>query len=198
MEQSAKNQKRIVALGILILVVAISIVLFYYGKNPDRVAALKEYRYLGAFLVSLIGNATVLMPGIVLPVLSGLGVVFYPVTGIMGPVLVGVAGGAGAAVGEMVGYTAGYSGRSIVQSQKKHYEKLEGWVRRWGTMAVFLGALLPLFFDLIGIAAGVLRYPLWKFVLICWLARTILYTGVVIAVALGWKATIPLLAGGLF
>ncbi|MDD4859197.1 MAG: VTT domain-containing protein [Dehalococcoidales bacterium] len=191
----SKIPKRIIGVATLLLVIVISLGLFYYGKNPERVAALKEYRYLGAFLVSLIGNATVLLPGIVLPVLSGLGLVFYPVTGIMGPILVGVAGGAGAAIGELVGYTAGYSGRNILQSQKKHYARLEGWIQKWGTLAIFFGALLPLFFDLIGIAAGALRFPLWKFILICWIARTILYVGVVVAICLGWEATLPIFTG---
>ena len=183
-------KKWIIPLLILLLVIAISISLFFYGRNPERVAELKSYRYLGAFLVSLIGNATVLLPGIVLPILSGLGVVFYPVTGLVGPIVVGLAGAAGAAIGEIVGYMAGYSGRGIVENSRL-YERLANWVRRWGIIAIFIFTLLPLFFDLVGIAAGILRFPLWKFVLICWLGRTLLYVGVVVAIVLGWEAVLP-------
>ncbi|MBA7648554.1 hypothetical protein ES703_56341 [subsurface metagenome] len=182
-------KRKLIPLLILLLVIAISVVLFFYGRNPEIVAELKSYGYLGAFLISLIGNATVLLPGIVLPILSGLGIVLYPVAGLAGPVMVGLAGGAGAAIGEIVGYMAGYSGRGIVKNSKL-YKRLEDWVRKWGALAIFIFTLVPLFFDLVGLAAGVLRFPLWKFVLICWLGRTLLYVVFVVLAAWGWEAVL--------
>ena len=141
------SRKIIPALTFL-LVVAISVILFFCGRNPDIVAELKSYGYLGAFLISLIGNASILLPGIVLPILSGLGIVLYPVAGLVGPAVVGLAGGAGAAIGEIVGYMAGYSGRGIVRNNKL-YQKLVSWVGRWGVVAIFIFTLFPLFFDLV-------------------------------------------------
>jgi len=190
MLRKERIRKKIVPLLTLFLVIIISIGLFFYGRDPEIVAKLKSYGYLGAFLISLIGNATVLLPGIVLPILSGLGIVLYPVDGLVGPVVVGLAGGAGAAIGEIVGYMVGFSGRGIVENNKL-YERLVGWVRRWGTLAIFIFTLVPLFFDLVGLAAGVLRFPLWKFVLICWLGRTLLYVVFVALAALGWEAVLP-------
>ncbi len=174
----------------LLLIIIISIVLFFYGRDPERVAELQSYGYSGAFLVSLIGNASVLLPGIVLPILSGLGVVFYQGIGLTGPIVVGLAGGAGAAIGEIVGYMAGYSGRGVLE-RSWLYKGSVNRVRRWGAIAIFVFTLVPLFFDLVGIAAGALRFPLWKFVLICWLGRTLLYVGIVVAVALGWEVWLP-------
>ena len=174
----------------LLLIIAISVGLFFCGRNPEIVTGLKSYGYFGAFIISLIGNASVLLPGIVLPILSGWGVLLYPHSGPVGPVMVGLAGGAGAAIGEIVGYMAGYGGRGIVENNKL-YERLVGWVRRWGTLAIFVFALVPLFFDLVGLSAGALRFPLWKFILVCWLGRTILYVSFVLAVALGWEAVLP-------
>ena len=185
-------KKRAVPLLILLVVIAIVVVLFLLGRDPERIAALGNYGYLGAFLISLIGNGTILLPAVVLPLLSGLGAFFYPVKGIMGPVIVGLAGGAGAAIGEIVGYMAGYSGRGIVE-RSKLYRRLVGWVQRWGSLAVFVFALVPLFFDLVGLAAGILRFPLWKFVLVCWLGRTILYVVFIVLAALGWGAVLPYL-----
>jgi len=185
-------KKRVVPLLILLVVIAVVVVLFLLGRDPERIAALGDYEYFGAFLISLIGNGTILLPAVVLPLLSGLGAFFYPVKGIMGPVLVGLAGGAGAAIGEIVGYMAGYSGRGIVEHSKL-YRRLVGWVQRWGSLAVFVFALVPLFFDLVGLAAGVLRFPLWKFVLVCWLGRTILYVVFIVLAALGWGAVLPYL-----
>ncbi len=176
----------------LLLVVAISVGLFLLGRDPELVARLRSYGYLGAFLISLIGNASVLLPGIVLPILSGLGIVMYSATGLAGPVIIGLAGGAGAALGEVVGYMAGYSGRGIVE--RSHlYGRLVAWVRRWGTIAIFIFTLVPLFFDLVGLAAGALRFPLWKFILICWLGRSLLYTVFILLAALGWEAVLPYL-----
>jgi len=183
--------KRIIPLLALLLVIVISVALYYCGRNPEVVAELKGYGYLGAFLISLIGNASVLLPGIVLPILSGLGIFLYHSTvGLAGPVIVGLLGGAGAAIGEIVGYMAGYSGRAVVQSQKRYYQ-LGRWVEKWGAIAIFIFALVPLFFDLVGLAAGALRFPLWKFVLICWLGRTILYVTLVVLAAQGWQAILP-------
>ena len=110
---------------------------------------------------------------------------------IFGPVVIGLLGGMGAAIGEIVGYTAGYSGRGIVRSGR-HYERLESWVRRWGTLGIFIFALLPLFFDLVGLIAGVIRFPLWKFVLVCWLGRTVLYVVIIVLAALGFQVLLPL------
>ena len=185
-------RKKIIPLLTLLLVIAISLVLFFWGRNPEIVAELKSYGYLGAFLISLIGNATVLLPGIVLPILSGLGIVLYPAAGLVSPLIVGLAGGAGAAIGEIVGYMAGYGGRGIVENNKL-YERLVNWVRRWGAVAIFIFALVPLFFDLVGLTAGVLRFPLWKFILVCWLGRTLLYVVFVVLAVLGWEAVLPYL-----
>jgi len=186
----ARVRKRIIPLLALLLVIVISVGLFFYGRNPEIVAELKSYGYLGAFLISLIGNASILLPGIVLPILSGLSIVLYPIVGLVGPIMIGLAGGAGAAIGEIVGYMAGYSGRGIVENNKL-YERLVGWVRRWGTIAIFIFTLVPLFFDLVGLAAGALRFPLWKFILVCWVGRTLLYLVFVVLAALGWKAVLP-------
>jgi len=183
-------RKTIIPLLTLLLVIAISVGLFFCGRNPEIIVELKSYGYLGAFLISLIGNASVLLPGIVLPILSGLGIVLYSAAGLVSPVIVGLAGGAGAAIGEIVGYTAGYSGQAIVRRQRT-YVKLESWVKKWGAVAIFVFTLVPLFFDLVGLAAGALRFPLWKFILVCWLGRTLLYVAFVVLAALGWEAVLP-------
>lgn len=183
-------KKRLIPLLTLLLVLAISVALFFFGRNPGLIAELKGYGYFGAFLISLIGNASILLPGIVLPILTGLGIFFYLDVGLAGPVMVGLAGGVGAAIGELTGYMAGYSGRGLAEKSKLYF-RLVGWVEKWGALAIFIFALVPLFFDLVGLAAGVLRFPLWKFVLVCWLGRTILYVVFIVLAALGWKVVLP-------
>ena len=186
-------KKNFIPILMLLFVIAITVgIYFVYGRHPERLFELKNYAYWGAFLISLIGNATVILPGAVLPILSTIGVVLYPVTGPSGPIIVGLVGGIGAAIGEMTGYMVGYSGRGIVE-RANLYKRLVEWLKRWGTLAIFILSLVPFFFDLAGIAAGVLRFPLWKFILACWLGRTILYVGIVLAAGWGWETVLPYL-----
>lgn len=191
-EEGKKSaRRRLIFVVTLLLVIAITVALqLVYGLHPERLKELKSHFYLGAFLISIIGNATIIFPGAVLVMLSNLGILLYSSTGLYGPIVVGLVGGIGAAIGEITGYVAGYSGREIVE-RKKMYGRVEGWLRKWGAPAIFLFSLIPFVFDLIGIAAGILRFPFWKFLLLCGLGRTILYTVFVTLAALGWKAILP-------
>ena len=177
--------KRLLPLLALLLVVAITVGIFYFYKNyPDRVDQLKSYGYLGAFIISLTFNASLILPTGNILILSVLGAV------LPSAIVVGLVGGAGAAIGEITGYMAGYSGRGIAQ-RSKMYERVEGWMRRWGALTILIMSIVPFIFDLAGIAAGVLRFSFWKFLLLCWLGRTILYIGVALAGAWGWEAVLP-------
>jgi len=168
-------------LASLFLVLIISVGLFYfYGKYPDRIEELKAYGYLGAFVISLILNATVILPVGNIVVLTALGVTLPSAA------LVGLVGGAGAAIGESVGFLAGYSGRGLI-GKEKMYSRVERWMKRWGSLTVFVLSIIPFIFDLVGIAAGALKFPYWKFLILCWLGRTILY----VAFIMGIKIMIP-------
>ncbi len=183
--------RRLLFIVALLLVIAITVALqLTYGLHPERLIELRTQLYWGAFLISIIGNATLIFPGAVLVMLSNLGILLYGSTGLYGPIIIGLVGGVGAAIGETTGYVVGYSGREIV-ARGKMYGRVEKWLRRWGALAIFLFALMPVVFDLIGIAAGILRFPFWKFLLLCGLGRTILYTVFVTLAALGWKAILP-------
>ncbi len=184
---SGRLRGKLIPLSGLLFVIAITVGIFYfYRQYPNNVDELKGYGYLGAFLISLTLNATVILPTGNVVILSALAAIMPSA------ITVGLAGGIGAAIGETTGYIAGYSGRAIVK-KRKMYRQVEGWVRRWGVLIIFLFALLPLIFDLAGIAAGVLRFPFWKFFLICWVGRTLLYILVALAGAWGWEAVLPYL-----
>ncbi|MFC1913011.1 VTT domain-containing protein [Chloroflexota bacterium] len=188
MEKQGWLKRNITPLLTLLLVIAItSAILFFYRNFPDRFAELGSYGYFGAFLISLILNATIILP-------AGNFVVLFTLGGILPlPLAVGLAGGAGAAIGEMTGYAAGYSGRAMVARQEKVYARLEHQVKRWGALTIFFLSLLPLAFDLVGIAAGALRFPVWKFLLFCWLGRTILYISIALFGAWGLETILAYL-----
>ena len=187
-ERPGRLKKKLIPLLTLLLVVAITVGIFFFYKNyPARVDQLRGYGYLGAFLISLTLNATVILP-------AGSFLILFALGGALPlPVVVGLAGGAGAAIGEITGYLAGRSGRAVVVKQGKTYARLEHWVKRWGTLTIFIMSVVPFVFDLVGIAAGVLRFPFWKFLLFCWLGRTILYIVIALLGAWGWEIILPYL-----
>ncbi|MBA7613467.1 hypothetical protein ES703_20717 [subsurface metagenome] len=186
-EDKGRLKKKLIPLLILLVVIAIWVGIFcFYQHYPDKFDQLRGYGYLGAFLLSLLFNATVILP------LGAIGIVFALGAVLPLPVVVGLAGGIGAAIGEITGYMAGYSGRGIAR-RSQMYSRVEGWVRRWGAIAIFIFSLVPFAFDLVGIAAGILRFPFWKFFLLCWAGRTILYIGAALAGAWGWEVALPYL-----
>ncbi len=177
-------KRNLVPILALLFVVGISVgIFFFYRSSPDMLETLEGYGYLGAFLISLTFNATVILPAGNVLVMATLGAV------LPSALLVGLAGGAGAAIGEITGYMAGYSGRGVV-ARWKLYNRMVEWLRRWGMLAIFFLSVIPFFFDLAGIAAGVLRYPLWKFLIACWLGRMVLYIAMAYAGAWGWDVVL--------
>lgn len=187
-KKGGQLRNKLLPLLILLIVITITVGIFYFYQHyPARVDQLKAYGYLGAFLISLTLNGTVILPAGSILIISALGAL------LPSPIVVGLAGGAGAAIGEITGYMAGYSGRGIAEKGQM-YSRVEGWVRRWGALIIFIFSLVPLIFDLVGIVAGVLRFPFWKFLLVCWLGRTILYIIAALAGAWGWEVILRFLS----
>ena len=148
---------------VIAIVVGISVSIFVFR---DRFAELAAIGYPGIFVVSLLGNATVILPAPSLALVFAMG-------SVLPPVLVGLVAGVGEALGELTGYAAGFGGRAVIENQKT-YERLVAWMRRAGGATVFVLSVIPNpFFDLAGIAAGTLGYPVWRFLLFCWLGKTI-------------------------
>jgi membrane protein DedA with SNARE-associated domain len=180
-------RKRLVPLLGLLFVVAVTVGIFYfYRQYPGRIKELQSYSYLGAFIISVTFNATLVLPAGSMVVLVALGV-NMPMPG---PVFVGLVGGAGAAIGEITGYVAGRSGRGLLE-RGELYHHVEQWVKRWGGLTIFVFSAVPFIFDLVGIAAGAMRYKFAKFLLYCWLGRTLLYVIIITLAALGLKMVVP-------
>ena len=167
------------------LVVLITIGIFLYR---DRISDLGMLGYPGVFVVSMVWNATVLVPIPSFWTYFLLGTIFHPV-------LVGLAGGSGAAVGEMTSYLAGFSGRSILEGRNLAlYNRVKGWIEKRGVVIIFAINLVPFFpFDLVGIAAGASRYPLWKFYLLCAAGRCLGYGLIAYFGSQGWIPPLPFL-----
>jgi len=150
--QSSYRLKVIRVLALL-FVVALTVVIFLFR---DRIRHLEGYGYLGVFLISVLAYATVIipLPGVVIT--TAMGAVFNPLW-------VAVAAGSGAGIGELTGYLAGFSGQAVVE-QAGWYERIEKWMRKYGDPTILILAAIPNpLFDVVGIVAGVLKMPIYRF-----------------------------------
>ena len=161
--KAALTKKRVLSFVVLLLSLLITLVII---SLRDRIARFSSYGYLGIFVISLLGNATVILPA---PSLLAVGVG----GGIFNPLIVGLVAGPAEALGELTGYLAGYGGRAAIEDREM-YARLERWMKRRGDLVIFLLSAIPNpLFDLAGIAAGSLRFPIWRFLLVCWLGKTL-------------------------
>jgi membrane protein YqaA with SNARE-associated domain len=107
------------------------------------------------------------------------------------PVILGLVAAVGGTLGELTGYMLGYSGRVLVEN-KDTYTRATAWIKKWGVLAILVFALAPVLpLDIAGIAAGNLRFPLWKFMGVCWIGKAILYVLAAYAGVWGWEIVFP-------
>jgi len=165
--QTTDLRKRIVPIlsrvGAFLFAVAITVGIYVFRDSFRHLASLG---YIGIFLLSILANATIILPAPGVAFVFGMGAVFNPF-------FVALAAGAGAAIGELSGYIAGYSGQTIIQ-RSRYEQQLEGWMRKNGGWTILIFAFIPNpLFDIAGMIAGMLKMPLWKFLLFCWIGKTL-------------------------
>ncbi len=165
---------------LLLAILPLLLITAYVAIARPDLEHLAGYGYLGVFALMAIGNATVLlpMPGLATVVAAGM---------VWNPLLVGLAGGTGGALGELVGYLAGYGVHEYVEGGRaRWFQRIQKAVRRYGFPAIIALAAIPNpFFDVVGVAAGSLGYPAWRFYLAVALGNTV-------------KCTLMAYAGGAF
>lgn len=144
----------IARISALIFVVALTIYIIYLPE--EQAEKLESYGYLGIFLISILANATVLIPAPGLVIVFTMGAKFSPL-------LIGLAAGAGATIGEMSGYLAGFSGQAVIEDQKR-YDQMVRWMDKNGPLTIAILAFIPNpLFDLAGMVAGALKMPVFRF-----------------------------------
>jgi membrane protein DedA with SNARE-associated domain len=162
----AKHRTKIAAFSFSIAVTA-AIIVF-----RDQLLRLGNLGYLGVFLIAVLGNATVILPVPSLAITFGSGT-------FLNPLLVGLVAGVGEPLGELTGYMAGYGGSAIIEDRKRFDQHNTGWSAA-ASDPVRAGAIPNPLFDLAGITAGMLHFPVSKFLLACWLGKT--FKAIVVAI----------------
>jgi len=143
--------QRIRAVLMLVFAVAISIlVIVITTQFSDALLAFGQLGLVGVFILSVVGNATVILPAPVFVVACAAGPLY-------GSLATGIVAGIGSAIGEMTGYMAGYGGTAVLP-QGALYLRLHALMRRYGPLVIFVMAVLPNpLFDVGGLIAGALK-----------------------------------------
>ena len=91
----------------------------------------------------------------------------------LNPAAVAIIAGLAGTLGELTGYFLGYSGSGVLE-RRRFYHRIEGWMRKRGWLILFLISAVPNpLFDIAGIAAGALRYPLWRYLVFVGLGKLV-------------------------
>ncbi len=142
----------------------------WLAVNPVWTARLGHWGYVGAFLISLVASATIILPAPGIAVVIAMSTTFDPL-------LLALAAGIGSAIGELSGYLAGASGRALVpESRRVQFERLQRLTDRYGAVTLTLLAALPLpIFDFAGIVAGMIRMRIGTFLVAVSIGKTAKY-----------------------
>jgi membrane protein YqaA with SNARE-associated domain len=161
----------------LLLTVGLAAVIVVFWNDVQKIG---NYGYLGAFIISLLGGATYIAPVPMTPVIFSLGTVLKPsYAPILGPVFVGIAAGLGETLGGLTVYMTGYGGGTALATTnhlkiRAVYARVLRWIEKRGALILFLlSATLNPFFYPAGLAAGAVRFGIWKYFFICLVGKTI-------------------------
>lgn len=138
--------------------------------------------YFGAFLISILGGATIIIPVPMLAVVFALGGVMKYAW------LVGISAGLGELIGALIIYLTGHgAGTALVHSKhgkiQSAYERLMVLMKRRGSITLFiLAAVVNPFFYPAALAAGAMRFSIRRYFLICLAGKiikgiTVVYAG---------------------
>ena len=139
--------------------------------------------YPGIWVLAFIGASLLFLP---VSALAAVCVAATPAAD-LNPLLIGVIAGSAEAIGELTGYLAGMGGKRVFD-RNRFYLRFKNLFSRYGGLMLFFCSIVPNpLFDIMGIAAGSILYPVRRFVLIVFIAKSIKFTW--IALGCYWGVT---------
>ncbi|MCX7911545.1 MAG: VTT domain-containing protein [Dehalococcoidales bacterium] len=174
------------ALGIIgvILMLLMVVVLIIFD---EEVESLRRYGYIGAFFISILGGATIVIPVPMLAVVFALGAVM-PM-----PWLVGLCAALGELVGALTIYMTGHGAGQAISTAKsgrvqKIYDRLLEMMKKRGALTLFIvTSIINPFFYPAAFASGALRFGIKKYTVIVLIGKIIKCMTVVYAGHFGLK-----------
>ncbi|MBI4491412.1 MAG: VTT domain-containing protein [Chloroflexi bacterium] len=153
--------RRALLLGALALALSGSVLLL-----PQEFERLGELGYVGVFLVTLVASGGLILP---LPYLATI----FVAARSLDPVAVALVAATAGALGELTGWALGASGRMLVED-RGWLKRLAAWRGRRAFLAIVVASAIPNpAFDLIGMAAGAVGVPAWRFTLATFLGKSL-------------------------
>jgi len=164
-DTKANSRNRSVLRQITALLFSLILTVLIFVQR-DALARFSYQGYLGLFLISLLGNATVLLP---VPSLAAT----FIAGSVLHPLAIAVVSGAGMAIGELTGYLAGYGGTAFIEARDwALHQRLLKWMQNRGFLTIFVLAAIPNpIFDLAGVTAGMSHFPVRRFLLASFLGK---------------------------
>ena len=164
-----RRPSRAGALRLLALGVVVAIVATVYFLRDQLDVSNTGYPLIAA--LSLLGSA-----GMVVPVPGMASVCAGGI--LLNPLLVGLLAGSTETIGELTGYALGSSGR-VMFHRSRLYARIEDWMKRRGWLVLFVLSVVPNpIFDFAGVAAGALRFPIWRFLAVIWPGKLIKFLAI--------------------
>jgi membrane protein YqaA with SNARE-associated domain len=165
--QHQKFLTRVTPLLISIVFVATGLVLWTTGTFNIESAG-----YTSIWFLAFIGAALVFLP------VSSLAAVCVAATVDLNPFLIAVVAASAEAIGELTGYLAGMGGKAVFE-RNRFYLRFKNLFLKYAALTLFFGSIIPNpLFDIMGVAAGSILYPVRRFLLLVFIGKTIKFTWV--------------------
>ncbi len=128
--------------------------------------------YTSIWFLAFIGAALVFLP------VSALAAVCVAATVDLNPFLIAAVAASAEAIGELTGYLAGMGGKAVFE-RNRFYLRFKNLFLRYAALTLFFGSMVPNpLFDVMGVAAGSILYPVRKFLLLVFVGKVIKFSWV--------------------
>ena len=163
----AQHQKilRVSPLFISAAFIATGLVLWTTGSfNIESIG------YASIFFLSFIAAALIFLP------VSALASVCVAVAVDLNPFIVAVVAASAESIGELTGYLAGMGGKAIFD-RNRFYLRFKNLFSRYASLTLLFGSAVPNpLFDVMGVAAGSILYPVKRFLLLVFIGKVVKFT----------------------
>ena len=167
LHQHQKILTRVSPLAISAAFIATGLVLWATGTFSIETAG-----YASIWFLAFIGAALIFLP------VSSLAAVCVAAAVDLNPFLLAVVAASAEAVGELTGYLAGMGGKAVFD-RNRFYLRFKNLFSRYAALTLLVGSIIPNpLFDIMGVAAGSILYPVRKFLLLVFIGKVVKFTWV--------------------
>ncbi|MEK6958832.1 MAG: VTT domain-containing protein [archaeon] len=163
-------------------------------------ATLVAWGPVGLFFVAIISNAVLFLPTPLNLIIFGVAPIDFFGLGPLSPLVLALIISVGSAIGEMSGYFIGYLGIHTFEGMRKNevakLKEVSHRIKESGMYFIAVFSALPLPFDLVGVAAGLVKYSRSKFFFACLVGKSIKFAVICYAGYFGIPFLLKLFGAG--